>query len=71
MSMRAIIRAQRVSLKKARRRHWGRVLEGAVLGKVVNTPTPCSCFMCGNPRRYFGEEHVSFLGWRQPKLHEE
>jgi len=21
------------------------------LGMVVNTPTPCSCYMCGNPRR--------------------
>jgi len=22
-----------------------------VAGGVVNTPTPCSCYMCGNPRR--------------------
>lgn len=20
--------------------------------KYVNTPTPCSCWMCGNPRKY-------------------
>ena len=22
---------------------------------VVDTPTPCSCVWCGNPRRHFGE----------------
>lgn len=25
------------------------------LGILVDTPTVCSCWMCGNPRRYFGE----------------
>lgn len=24
------------------------------LGKQVKTPTPCSCWMCGNQRKYFG-----------------
>lgn len=23
----------------------------------ADTGTPCSCIMCGNPRKYFGEEH--------------
>ena len=23
--------------------------------KNYKTPTPCSCWMCGNPRRYFGQ----------------
>lgn len=23
--------------------------------KSIDTPAPCSCFMCGNPRKYFGE----------------
>lgn len=23
------------------------------LGKSVKTPTPCSCWMCGNPRKYY------------------
>jgi hypothetical protein len=71
MSMRAIRRAHRARLKKARRFHWGRRLRGSALGMVVDTPTPCSCWMCGNPRRYFGTEHVSILGWLQRKLHEE
>jgi len=25
------------------------------LGRYTTTRTPCSCRMCGNPRRYFGE----------------
>jgi hypothetical protein len=71
MQMRAVRRAHRARLKKARRYYFARVLDVHELGKVVDTPKPCSCFMCGNPRRYFGEEHVSLLRWRQPKLHEE
>ena len=35
------------------------------LGMVVTTPTPCSCWMCGNARRHFGEvtrqEHISVV----------
>lgn len=23
-------------------------------GAIANTPTPCSCWGCGNPRRHFG-----------------
>jgi len=26
------------------------------LGKLVSTPKPCSCYMCGNPRKYWGEK---------------
>jgi len=25
------------------------------LGMLAETPTLCSCWMCGNPRRYFGQ----------------
>ncbi len=52
-------------LKKKRHGHWGYGKQGwrrhshnefvkmspSVAGMVVNTPTPCSCYMCGNPRR--------------------
>jgi hypothetical protein len=46
-----------VRLKKARGFHWGRDIrqDAKALGKVIDTPTPCSCWMCGNPRRYFNE----------------
>ena len=42
-------------LIKKRRFHWGHQLSKDKIGFAVNTPTPCSCYMCGNPRKYFGE----------------
>jgi rubrerythrin len=45
-------------IKKNRRIHWGRKLNEKELGSVVDTPTPCSCPMCGNPRRHFGTKTV-------------
>lgn len=29
------------------------------VGKLSKTRKPCSCFMCGNPRRYFGENPIN------------
>lgn len=54
---RALRRHHTARLKRSRRFHWGRDLahELKSLAKAVNTPCPCSCWMCGNPRRYFGE----------------
>lgn len=55
-NMRRALRRHHVArLKAARRFHWGRDLrhDAKVLGQVVDTPCPCSCRMCGNPRRYF------------------
>jgi hypothetical protein len=42
----------------AREWHWGRHLSGNKKqhGQVVDTPTPCSCCMCGNPRKFSGEK---------------
>lgn len=61
MTTRAERRSHRARLKRARKWWWGRILAAKELGKVVDTPTPCSCWVCGNPRRYFGEEHISKL----------
>lgn len=46
----------RERLKKKRSHWWGRNISNdpAALGKAVNTPTPCSCWMCGNDRRIHG-----------------
>lgn len=47
-------RANRARIKRNRRLWWGRPLaDGREAGAVIDTPTPCSCWMCGNPRRYF------------------
>ncbi len=55
---RASRRHHRARLKKKRQYYRGRRLTDAALGIVVNTPTLCSCWMCGNPRKYFGEQTI-------------
>lgn len=55
---RAIRRHHYDRLKKTRKNYWGRTwnnhpMDEGQLGVVANTPTPCSCFGCGNPRKYF------------------
>jgi hypothetical protein len=66
-------------LKAARRFHFGRDLYGnaKALGKVVDTPCPCSCWMCGNPRRKLDEltiherssqELFAFETWVKPQF---
>jgi hypothetical protein len=30
--------------------------DAATLGRHVSAPAKCSCWMCGNPRRYFDEK---------------
>lgn len=54
---RALRRHHVASLKHARGHYRGRDIwhEPKLLGKVIDTPTPCSCWMCGNPRRHFQE----------------
>ena len=33
-----------------------RLKDPKVIGKIANTPCPCSCEMCGNPRRRFKDK---------------
>lgn len=52
---RALRRHHALRLKKARRVYWGhaRKLEDLrYIGKVLSCPAPCSCFGCGNPRKW-------------------
>lgn len=62
---RAERRHHRARLMKTRKNYWGYGNQGwrsycqdapeemspAMVGTVARTPTPCSCYMCGNPRR--------------------
>ena len=70
---RALRRHHVARLKRSRRFHWGRDLaqEPKPLAKAVDTPCLCSCWMCGNPRRYFREltrqerrELLDFREWQ-------
>lgn len=55
--MRALRRHHRVRLKRTRRHYWGRDLsqEPVYLARCVDTPCPCSCWMCRNARQLEGE----------------
>ena len=56
---RAIRRAQVERLKRKRAKHWGRdQLNARQLGIAVTTAAVCSCWMCGNPRKYHGERTI-------------
>lgn len=57
---RAMRRHHYARLKNNRKQHWGygnqgwrggEAMAACTAGFVANTPTPCSCYMCGNPRR--------------------
>lgn len=54
---RAFRRHQRERLKKKRSHYYGGWAGSSprTLGLILTTPTPCSCPMCGNPRKHFGE----------------
>lgn len=59
-ALRAIRRHHAQRLQKARRFYHARDYQKAPRKwhKVVDTPTQCSCWMCGNPRKYFKEKTV-------------
>jgi hypothetical protein len=37
---------------RRRLRWWGMDETPFWLGRYANTPKPCSCWMCGNPRKF-------------------
>lgn len=63
-SKRALRRHHRERLKRKRASYywWWASSDVKRLGKVVTTPCMCSCWMCGNPRKYYkgqwGEERT-------------
>ncbi|CAM2193256.1 conserved protein of unknown function [Paraburkholderia kururiensis] len=69
MHGRAERRAQRARLKAKRRQYqiWSDAFArpDVWLGSYVDTPTPCSCWMCGNPRHHFHERTIQERRWRQ------
>jgi hypothetical protein len=62
----------RLVIQKRRRHYWGRrdtpgefhvAPDAAMLGKVVDTPHPCSCWACRNPRHsplFKGKARLTF-----------
>lgn len=55
----AIRRHHATRLKKVRKLYWHwNDKTPRQLGILVNTPTVCSCWMCGNDRKYLNEKTV-------------
>lgn len=56
MKNRAMRRHHRTRIAKNRSRYWGRDISGCsrLMGIVINTPHPCSCWQCGNQRKIAG-----------------
>ena len=56
-------RYQKQVIKAKRKNHWqGQVKnQERQLGKLVHTSTFCSCWMCGNPRKYYKGKLVNEL----------
>jgi hypothetical protein len=55
-------------LKKKRQFYffrWSKKLNPKQLGLALHTPALCSCYMCGNPRKYDGERTVQEKRWMQ------
>jgi hypothetical protein len=45
-------------LKDKRKNYFGGSLSDLQAAMLASTATPCSCFMCGNPRRYLNERSI-------------
>jgi hypothetical protein len=62
---RAVRRHHRARLLKKRRFYHGfdhaQAEHPASLGRLAKTPRPCSCAMCGNPRKFFDARTVQEL----------
>ena len=57
--MRAQRRHHTQRLKQNRRKYWGSKSDDQrLLGLAFSTPKPCSCWMCGNPRKHWGESSL-------------
>ena len=65
MSGTAQRRADRARLKHKRQSWWfsQEAKTDVQLGRLIDTPTPCSCWMCGNPRRHLKKDRLSI--WEQ------
>lgn len=69
-SNRALRRHHTQRVKRKRKDYWSGDLDERRLGMVAHTPKPCSCSMCGNPRKYFEEKTVQEEKFAQVELSE-
>ena len=51
--IRQLQRKKREAAKQFKERKWG--LSDTAIGIYANTPTRCSCALCGNTRKHYGK----------------
>ena len=62
-------RKKREAAKQFKDNHWQST--DKAIGIHANTPARCSCEMCGNPRKHYGNgKHGQTLGEQKPSLQE-
>ncbi|HEX7174361.1 MAG TPA: hypothetical protein VF240_03645 [Pyrinomonadaceae bacterium] len=57
MKSRSLRRHHEERIKRRVRKYYGGVHDGDLrrIGQMAHARKLCSCWMCGSPRRYFGE----------------
>ena len=55
---------------KERTNHSPTYMSAKQIGSVVDTPTPCSCWMCGNPRKKLFSSNSERLTVQERKANE-
>ena len=48
-------------VKRTMKYNWSNSLTPARIGILAHSPALCSCYACGNPRKYFRESKISEL----------
>ena len=48
-------------VKRTMKHNWSNGLTPARVGILAHSPALCSCYACGNPRKYFGESKINEL----------
>ena len=67
--IRQLQRKKRKAAKQFKENEW--IASGKAIGIHADTPTRCSCDMCGNPRKHYGNgKHGQTLGEQKPALQE-
>ena len=54
-------------LKENRKNYWfwGGRKDPRRLGLLVHTPAPCSCYMCGNPRKWWKQKSIDQISFEE------
>lgn len=64
------LKAKRAKYQTAWCQNMNQEAQNRIVGMMLHSATLCSCHMCGNPRKYFGERSLQELCAMQTALQE-